>query len=76
MVLQNANGTPVIVNYILKTPKLIPCTPEQVEVLESFNTYKNVTNISSDSIGELEVTYSKDLETLYNNLSQAVLGGN
>ena len=57
-------GTPLYVDYILATPKLIECTPEQVEVLESFNTYKNVTNISSDSIGELEVFYYKDLETL------------
>ena len=69
-------GTPLYIDYVLEEPLLIPCTPEQVEVLESFNTYKNVTNISSDSIGELEVTYSKDLETLYNNLNQAVLGGN
>ena len=69
-------GTPLYVDYVLAEPLLIPCTPEQVEVLEGFNTYKNVTNISSDSIGELEVTYSKDLETLYNNLSQAVWGGN
>lgn len=57
-------GTPVYVDYVLATPTLIECTPEQVEVLESFNTYKNVTNISSDSIGELEVFYYKDLETL------------
>lgn len=70
------NNVELKVYPILATPTLIPCTAEQVEVLESFNTYKNVTNISSDSIGELEVTYSKDLETLYNNLSQAVLGGN
>jgi hypothetical protein len=73
---QYTKGKPLTIYYALKTPILIPCTAEQVEVLESFNTYKNVTNISSDSIGELEVTYSKDLETLYNNLSQAVLGGN
>ena len=69
-------SNPITVYAKRAEPLLIPCTAEQVEVLESFNTYKNVTNISSDSIGELEVTYSKDLETLYNNLSQAVLGGN
>jgi hypothetical protein len=57
-------GTPLYVDYVLAEPLLIPCTPEQVEVLENFNTYKNVTNISSDSIGELEVFYYKDLETL------------
>lgn len=57
-------GTPVIVDYVLAEPLLILCTVEQVEVLESFYTYKNITNISSDSIGELEVFYYKDLETL------------
>ncbi len=76
-------GTPLYVDYVLAEPILIPCTPEQVEVLESFNTYKNVTNISSDSIGELEVFYYKDIETLNKNneerilaLENAVLGGN
>jgi len=59
-------GTPVYVDYVLEEPELIPCTPEQVEQLESFNTYKNVTSLSSDSIGELEVFYYKDLETLLN----------
>lgn len=59
---------PIFVQYVLVEPILIPCTPEQVEVLESFNTYKNVTNISSDSIGELEVTYTKNGETIVNNL--------
>lgn len=57
-------GTPLYADYILATPILIKCTAEQVEELNSFNTYKNVTNISSDSIGELEVFYYKDLETL------------
>ena len=76
-------GKPVYVDYVLETPELIECTPEQVEQLESFNTYKNVTNISSDSIGEIEVFYYKDLETLNKNneerilaLENAVLGGN
>lgn len=57
-------NNPITVHVKRAEPLLIPCTPEQVEVLENFNTYKNVTNISSDSIGELEVFYYKDLETL------------
>lgn len=57
-------SNPITVYTKRVTPTLIECTPEQVEVLESFNTYKNVTNISSDSMGELEVFYYKDLETL------------
>lgn len=61
--LHNA-GTPLYVDYVLETPTLIECTPEQVEELESFNTYKNVTDICTDSIGELEIFYYKDLETL------------
>ena len=76
-------GTPVIVDYVSAKPKLIPCTPEQVEVLESFDTYKNITNISSDSIGELEVFYYKDQDTINKNneerilaLENALVGGN
>ena len=56
-------STGATVDYILATPRLIPCTTEQVKVLESFSTYKNVTNILTDSIGELEVFYYKDLST-------------
>lgn len=64
-----ANGTPVIVYYVLETPELIPCTAEQEEILNSFYTYKNITNISMSGIGTLKVNYKKDLETIINNLS-------
>lgn len=73
---KNASGEPLIIYYKLAEPELIPCTEEQEEVLNSFKTYKNVTNISTDSIATLNVAYKKDLETIINSLSQAILGGN
>lgn len=63
------NGTPLIVYYILETPELIECTEEQSAILNSFYTYKGITNVSVDGIGTLKVNYKKDLETIINNLS-------
>ena len=62
-------GTPLIVYYILETPELIECTAEQESILNSFYTYKGITNISVDGIATLKVNYKKDLETIINNLS-------
>lgn len=62
-------GTPVIAYCVLATPELIPCTEEQESILNSFYTYKGITNISVDGIGTLKVNYKKDLETIINNLS-------
>lgn len=59
----------VLIYYVLTTPKLIECTTEQEEILNSFHTYKGITNISADGIGTLKVNYKKDLETIINNLS-------
>ena len=59
--------------YPLATPELIPCTAEQEEILNSFYTYKGITNISVDGIGTLKVNYKKDLETLFNNINSALL---
>lgn len=64
---QYANGTPLEVYYVLSTPELIPCTPEQEEILNSFYTYKNITNISVSGIGTVKVNYKKDLETINKN---------
>ncbi len=64
-----ANGTPVVAYYVLREPELIPCTAEQESILNSFYTYKGITNISVDGIGTLKVNYKKDLETIINNLS-------
>lgn len=63
-------GTPVYVDYILETPIDIECTEEQSKILDELNnarTYKNVTNITTDSIAILDLDYAKDLETLLNN---------
>lgn len=63
----------VTVNYLLKTPELIPCTTEQIiklnEIQALAKTYKNTTHIySEDEVSpEIEVTYYKDLETMLNN---------
>ena len=53
-------------------------TQEQIEALEKLDemqTYKNITNITTDSIAILDVDYKKDLETLINQVSQAVVEG-
>lgn len=63
-------GTPVYVDYVLKVPVDIECTEEQSQILEELNnarTYKNVTNITTDSKAILSLDYVKDLETLLNN---------
>lgn len=59
----------VTVYYVLATPELLECTEEQSAILNSFYTYKGITNISVDGIATLKVNYKKDLETIINNLS-------
>ena len=64
-------GIPVYVDYVLITPTDIECTEEQSQILEELNnarTYKNVTNITTDSIAIIDLDYVKDLETLLNNM--------
>lgn len=80
---QYTNGTPVYADYILSTPNDILCTEEQTEQLEAFvkaRTYKNVSHFySEDEVSPyLELEYVRDLETVINNLSNAIvsLGGN
>lgn len=54
----------------LATPQRIAFTDEQKAVAKELNnarTYKNVTNITTDSIAILSLDYAKDLETLLNN---------
>lgn len=58
---QYANGTPVIVEYELATEEIVPYTTEQQEAwdkIEQLHTYKNVTNIFSDT--ELDIVYVRD----------------
>lgn len=60
-------GIPVVVYYKLATSKRLKFTNEQKAVakeLSNARTYKNVTNITTDSKAVLSLDYAKDLETL------------
>lgn len=61
--------TGATVYYKLATPKELELTEEQSAILNSFYTYKGITNISVDGIATLKVNYKKDLETIINKLS-------
>nr|DAX03322.1 MAG TPA: hypothetical protein [Bacteriophage sp.] len=64
---QYEEGTPVIVYYKLAEPINLELTDEQKSVAKELNnarTYKNVTNITTDSKAVLSLDYAKDLETL------------
>ena len=59
-------GTPVVIYYKLATPNRLKFTDEQKAVAKELNnarTYKNVTNITTDSKAILSLDYTKDLET-------------
>lgn len=59
-------GTPVMIYYKLQTPTRLKFTDEQKAVAKELNnarTYKNVTNITTDSKAILSLDYAKDLET-------------
>lgn len=59
-------GTPVVVYYQLATPTRLKFTDEQKAVAKELNnarTYKNVTNITTDSKAILSLDYVKDQET-------------
>lgn len=62
-------GIPVIIEYELATEEIIPYTQEQKNVIDKIlYTYKNVTNISvDDGLATLDITYKKDIETMFNN---------
>lgn len=67
----NAAGTPVKMYYISSTPELIECTSKQTQILEQIikdGTYKEVTHFytKEDLKPTKELTYYKDLETLFN----------
>ena len=64
---QYDTGTPVIIYYMLATPTRLAFTDDQKAVAKELNnarTYKNVTNITTDSIAILDLDYAKDLEEL------------
>lgn len=59
-------GTPVMIYYKLQTPTRLAFTDEQKAVAKELNnarTYKNVTNITTDSKAILSLDYAKDQET-------------
>lgn len=59
-------GTPVMIYYKLQTPTKLAFTEEQKAVAKELNnarTYKNVTNITTDSKAILSLDYVKDQET-------------
>ncbi len=61
---------PLTTYYKLETPTRLKFTDEQKAVAKELNnarTYKNVTNITTDSKAILDLDYAKDLETLLNN---------
>lgn len=64
--LQNNNA---IVAYPLAEEEIIPYIQEQKNVIDKIlYTYKNVTNISvDDELATLDITYKKDIETMFNN---------
>lgn len=60
-------GIPVTIYYKQETPTRLAFTDEQKVVAKELNnarTYKNVTNITTDSKAILSLDYAKDLETL------------
>ena len=82
LIQQKQAGTPVKFECELAEEEIEAYTDEQqtaYEELKKLATYKNVTNIfSTDEISPIfDITYFKDLETMFNNLSKAILeGGN
>lgn len=67
-------GIPLTIKYILKTPILLPCTPEQTAVLEEIRkkakTYKGGTHIySTDEVSPIfDVEYHVDMQSENENL--------
>lgn len=64
-------GTPVEIWYKLTTPTKLPCTPEQVEVLEELynnETYRPVTNIfTQEDLANLKLNYVADTKLYIDN---------
>jgi hypothetical protein len=70
------SNNPTYAEYELETPTDLPCTEEQIQVLEAYvkaRTYKPVTHMYSEdeTPAYQEVVYVKDLETVINNLGGA-----
>lgn len=63
-------STGATVYYKLSEPRKLDLTENQTQQLQQLakaKTYKNITNITTDTIAVLDVDYKKDLETIINN---------
>lgn len=62
--------TPIIIYYELAEPIDLELTEGQKAIRETkLYTYKNITNVDvSDKLASIDVTYKKDLETMFNNI--------
>lgn len=67
-------GTPVTIYYKLATSLDLELTEEQKSIRDTkLYTYKNITNIAvSDKLASIDVTYKKDLETMFNNIIKQI----
>ena len=68
-------GTPVVIYYKLATPNRLKFTDEQKAVAKELNnarTYKNVTNITTDSKAILSLDYAIDRETERNKMQNEI----
>lgn len=71
---QYANGTPVTIEYELAEPIETEFTEAQRTAkaqIDKLYSYKGTTHITSEA--DLDVTYRKDLETIIDNLSNAIV---
>ncbi len=67
---KNDLENPVYVYHKKETLTKLPCTPEQIEILDeldNFQTYKPVTNVTTDSIAKLKLKYIADTKTYVDN---------
>ena len=67
-------STGATVYYKLTTPVDLELTSEQKAIRDiKLYTYKNITNIDvSDKLASIDVTYKKDLETMFNNIIKQI----
>ena len=71
-------STGATVYYKLSEPRKLDLTETQKAQLQSLQkakTYKNITNITTDTIAVLDVDYKRDLETIINNMQAQILAG-
>ena len=77
LVEQKNAGTPVRIYYYLETPTKLPCTPEQVEVLnqlEQFSLSKGINHIYSDDelSPKFKLKYYQDMNILLDKINKNI----